>query len=991
MAYEIPQQLAYKEKIIFGLTFEQVGWLFLFMPFMILIFFKTPLNLYVRITIVTILGLEMVGFMFLRLRQHLFMWIGWWRLRNLKTEKQRLHFSGVTSVENDTILRRDGKRVSVLKVEPINFSIKPKDTQEAVTGMFQKFLNSIDFPVQIAMYTESLDLKGHFTDLEHKTKDNEQFTALYTDYKEHLNSITQEKNIMNRSFYVIIPEKRDLAIQTELCQKKLEAIGLRVSRLPKEHLTRLVEHFFGKDMQKTPIINAPSHLAVGTMLQRVLYAHGYPRSVEAGFLDRIVSLLGTFDVSLHIEPYDIETMMVYLNKELQKQRADLYAAQTKGIINPSLEIQYSDTRTVLENLQKGKEKLFNVSLYINCRASTNEALDKITRRIESELNSLLIIPKHASFRMLHGVQSCAPLAWNRLNVTRNVTTEALSAFFPFTSSFLSADLSGIWFGLNKNNIPLIKDVFKLSNPNGLCLASSGAGKSYLSKLMIARHLLNGTKVMVIDPQGEYNGIIKRFNGQRIDLSRTSKTIINPLDLMGHEYPEKRLALMDLMPIMLGELTEPQKAFIDRAITSAYERKGIFMHDEGTWNNEPPIIGDVYASLESLERRATMLEKPTVRSLMNRLALYTTGVFAFLNTHTKIDFDKRFVSFDIGNLPKQVKPTMMFLVLDYVYMKMKSDLERKLLVIDEAWSLLGRAEEATYIFEIVKTCRKFNLALYLINQEVEGMLGTEAGKSVLANSSYTILLRQKPAVIKNIKETFSLSDTEKTFLLTAAVGEGILLMDDEHSELRIIASPEEHGYITTKPDELNEINAPKLERQKPQILKKVEIKVDASHPLYIHKELSLDDVKYLVSKGYTEIKQYNLHGKRESYLIKVRQNESESHAFLTYLIADYLKSFTDNVQLYQTSKPDIVFSIKGVIYAIEIETGKVYQKDKAKLNAKIATLKTEYGKNWFFVITNRNLYPIYSKLGETCTKKSFVRTILRMIKGADTNAKKNTAK
>ena len=135
---------------------------------------------------------------------------------------------------------------------------------------------------------------------------------------------------------------------------------------------------------------------------------------------------------------------------------------------------------------------------------------------------------------------------------------------------------------------------------------------------------------------------------------------------------------------------------------------------------------------------------------------------------------------------------MFLVLDYVYMKMKSDIERKLLVVDEAWTLLSRTEDASYIFEIVKTCRKFNMGLFLINQEVEGMLNSQAGRSVLANSSYTILLRQKPAVIDDIQKTFHLSNVERMALLTAGVGEGILLMEDEHSELKIVASKEEIG-------------------------------------------------------------------------------------------------------------------------------------------------------------------------------------------------------
>ena len=88
-------------------------------------------------------------------------------------------------------------------------------------------------------------------------------------------------------------------------------------------------------------------------------------------------------------------------------------------------------------------------------------------------------------------------------------------------------------------------------------------------------------------------------------------------------------------------------------------------------------------------------------------------------------------------------------------------------------MLGRTEDASYVFEIVKTCRKFNLGLLLINQEVEGLLTSEAGKSVLANSAYTLLMRQKPAVIEQVQETFHLSKPERDYLLTAGIGEGII--------------------------------------------------------------------------------------------------------------------------------------------------------------------------------------------------------------------------
>lgn len=962
MTYEIPQQLEYREKILFGLDFKQLAWLFMF-SFLALIVLKMPIGFSLKFIMEIIVSAAAFGFIFLDLHSKIKSWISWYSFREIRLKKNLKEFSGINEIKDNVIITKENKKLAILKIEPINFSIKPLVVQETIIQSFQKFLNSLDFPIQIIMDTESLNLREYLKDLESRIKGDE-FKDIFREYKEHLEKTIQQRHVLNRNFYMVIPEKDDLEIQVELCQKKLENIGLKSSRIDSSKISMILKKFFNsEDIFPEKIKNDPDSIKLGDIFNRVIYAHGYPRTVDHGFLDRIVSLLGDFDLSLHIEPYDIEATMIQVNRELQKQRADLYSADLRGIVNPSLEIKYEDTRNILDNLQKGREKLFNVSLYINCRAESKEALNLISRRVESELNSLLIIPKYPKFKMIPALQSCCPLVKNTLAMKRNIPTWALSAFFPFTSSFLQADLSGIWLGLNKNNIPIIKDIFKLSNPNGFCLASSGAGKSYMTKLFISRHLLHGTSVIVIDPQGEYRNLVQRFHGKMIDLSRNSKTIINPMDLMGHDYQEKRLALMDLMPIMLGPLTDPQKSFIDRAITEAYARKGINFNPK-TWGRKPPILGDVLSSLQGMEGHIVKVEEPTVRSLINRLDIYVNGVFSFLNKQTKINFDNRLVCFDIGELPKQVKPTMMFLVLDYVYMTMRKDLERKVLVIDEAWSLLSRTEDASYIFEIVKTCRKFNLALFLINQEVEGMVNSEAGKSVLANSSYTILMRQKPAVIEDIQEVFHLSNAERTFLLTAAVGEGILIMDDEHSEIKIVASEKEHKQITTNPDEILEQNNVNFKD-----LGELNIKINPNLNYFKRKRLKDYEIDYLVGKGYREITPYSINGKRERFLIRQRSNESEEHCFFTYHIAEYLKSRKYGIELFTSSKPDIVFEVKGEKYAVEIETGRLLRNSKA-LAEKVRQLNKNFGDKWFFVVTHRKWAPEYNKYGRTFIRGRF---------------------
>ncbi|MBT4445616.1 DUF87 domain-containing protein [archaeon] len=961
MAYEIPSKLQYSEKIIFGLDFKQLLYAVVFGLLNFTIFFKLSWDIKVKISLALVPTFLAVGFMFFGLDKYLINIYHWLRFRKTNDVNK---FIGVSKIDEYIHTK---KRVAVIKVYPINFNIKAKDEKDTITRQFLHFMNAIDFPIQILMQTGEVNINEYLD----KLKSPEKYSQLAAANKLFLQNILKERKIHDRSFYLVIPEKDNLDIQVELCKDWLRTLGLKHQVLGKKALEKLVLS------KNKSLVNSPSHLKIDSEYHRTIYAHGYPRIVEQGFLDKIISCAGNFDFSFHVSPFNVETMILMINKELQKQKADLYSMGLKGMVNPSLEIQYQDTRRVLTELQKGTDKLFNISLYIDCKAGSLEDLNLITRKVESQLNALMIVPKTALFQMDHGYKSMLPLAEDKLKFSRNLTSHGLSAFFPWTSPFFQIDNDGVWLGLNKNGIPIIKDIFSLSNPNGVILAQSGGGKSYFAKLLISRYLLLGTKVMVIDPQGEYRAVVGSFGGERIDLSRTSNSIINPLDIMGHDYTEKRLALLDLIAVMLGDITEPQRAFIDRALTKTYEKKGITL-DPDSWDNEPPILGDLLKVLEQMEKKASQLEKVSLRSLMNRLSIYVTGVFSFLNRHTNINFSNHFVCFDIGDIPKPIKPTIMFLVLDYVYSKMKKDLDRKILLIDEAWSLLSRTKDASYIFEIVKTCRKFNMGLLLINQEVEGLLTSAAGKSVLANSAYTVLLKQKPAVIRNITSTFHLSKYEQDYILGAPVGVGILIIDDEHHELKVVASPQEHKLITTKADELlqyrkeSDVESPRKSK------KKVDVKVDPAKRFFRKKKLSAAEVKFLIAKRYIEVTRKSIvSGKQETFLLKPRFNESESHLFVTFDIAEYLEKKGVPCKLYVTKKPDIVFEINGKKVAVEVETGSQSGK-AARLKEKVKLLNKGY-HHWFFVVTNRKFTQKYRKLGETIETRYLKKYLDKFIK------------
>jgi len=980
MAYQIPQQLEYKEKILFGLTFEQLAIAGIFSLPAIALLLGTPFPIATRVFLALIPVSLACLCMFSKLPHRIKALVKWLRYKEIKLydenseiSKKMQEFIPIKDIKDKLILKEN--KVAIIQVTPTNFAIKNENEQEAITNRFQKFLNSLSFPLQILIRTETVNLDRYLANLEETCK--ERYQGLMQDFKSHMNNTISSKGLLNRVFYLVIPEKADssLGIQVPICQKLLTNLNIKHKILKEEEILLTLNSFFHNQFEEQQtnknflydniapqkIINNKTELLADQTYIRTIVVKGYPRTVEQGFLDKLITLNGNIEISLHTEPYSIEKQIVMLNRELQKQRADLWSMKRKEIINPSLEIQFEDTKRVLESLQKGDDRLFDFSLYVACKANSIEKLEILSKKVESELNSLLMIPHCPKYEQHLAYKSVLPLGMDSLKIKRNITSSALSAFFPFTSQFLEVDDTGILLGLNRNKIPIIKDIYKLFNYNGCILASSGGGKSYTTKLMIARLLLRGIKVIVIDPQAEYVELVKQFNGQLITISKNSDTIINPLDLMGHDFDEKKLNLLELMPIMLDEMSEIQKAVMDKALTACYETAGI-TNDKKTWHNRPPVLGDLLKQLKQMSKVASRVEIETYRSLINRLEMYVSGVFSFLNRQTKLNFENSFVCFNIKDMPNQVKPTIMFLVLDYIYQKMQSSLEKMFVCCDEFSLLLKNAEKDGFLFRIVKTGRKFNLALLLITQNVDELLANDVGKALLNNSEYTFLFRQKPSIIDKVQKTFLLSTSERERLLSSSAGEGILIIGDEHTEITVIASPEEHKVITTNP---NELLAKKVEI----IEEYEETDLDYGKRFFKRKNLTEKKVEGLLAVGYIRSLHIGLYGgRKEEYLLKPSPRESAEHFFVVKAIEEYLLKYTSKVELFETKDADIVFEVNGKKMAIEVETGTNLAKQPKKFEKKIDLLKNKYGDVWYIVITNWELREKYQKYGKVLVRK-----------------------
>jgi len=552
-----------------------------------------------------------------------------------------------------------------------------------------------------------------------------------------------------------------------------------------------------KDVIAPPAIEIDfDHVKIGTTYYRTLFVTGYPRFVGANWLAPLINFDHTLDLSFYYYPTQTKGVLDDLRRKIAEMEATIESDLEAGrILDPAISTALEDAHELQEQLATGIERFFQFSFYIKIPAGSIEELNKITKEVEAVAGSLLVITKSASLQQEDAFQTTLPYFSDKLFVIRNMDTTALATTFPFTSSELTAN-EGLLYGINEHNGSLvIFDRFTLENANSVVFAKSGAGKSYMVKLEALRSLLFGTEVIIIDPEDEYKNLAYTIGGEYIRFAQNLPVKINPFDLSGifeegeNELGLKILTLHSLFRIMLGNLTPTEDALLDRALITTYKLKGI-TPDPATQTKTPPLLGDLYNVLQNMA-------EPSARSMAQRLERYIRGSLSgVFDQPSTFDIKNSFTVFTIADMQDELRPIAMFIILDYVWTRIKRDRKKRLLVVDEAWYLMKYQDSASFMYAIAKRARKYNLGLTTITQDVEDFLNTDYGKAIVTNSSIQVLLKQSAAAIDRIVEVFYLSEGEKNLLLSADVGEGLFFAGPNHVAIRVQASPEEHALLTT---------------------------------------------------------------------------------------------------------------------------------------------------------------------------------------------------
>lgn len=770
-------------------------------------------------------------------------------------------FVDIKYIENGIVVLKNGSIRQILLVDGMNFDLKSEEEQKIITYSYQNFLNSLDFPIQFCIHSRKLNIEDYLKRLEDKmaNESNELMRIQTGEYINFIKSFVGTNAVMSKSFFVVIPlttvsmpsitgakpaspskpqgesaaetehkinlhDREQINQRAEQVINGLRRVGLRAVSLKDPELIELFYNYYNPTTVEThkageesvqiaklrgvENIIAPNsieissnHLKIEDKLAKTFFVLSYPRYLASGWFSPIINMAHLVDISIFIEPADTAITLKNLRKKTARIEAQIMENESKGMVrDPMLETAFSDVEALRDSLMQAQEKLFKVALYMTIYGDSQEDLARVENEIKNILGSKLIDIKPSSFQELEGFNSILPIATDKLGIRSPLNSNPLSSLFPFISLDLTSD-KGILYGVNRhNNTLVIFDRFSLENANMVIFAKSGSGKSYTTKLEIVRSLMIGTDIIVVDPENEYLTLANAVGGSVLKISLDSENHINPFDIptvpegesSGETLKSHIINLSGLIKLMLGEITASEEAILDRAITETYASRDIVPGKDFS-KLDPPLLSDFKTILEGMEGG---------REIAKRLYRFTDGSYSgFINKPTNINVKNRLIVFSIRDLEDELRPIAMYIILNFVWNLIRSELKKRLMLIDEAWWMMKYPDSAVFLYGLVKRSRKYYLGITTITQDVEDFLNSQYGRPIITNSSLQLLLKQAPATIESTGKAFNLTEVEKNYLLEAGIGQGLFIAGLKRAAIQIVPSYFEDKLITTNPEEL----------------------------------------------------------------------------------------------------------------------------------------------------------------------------------------------
>ncbi len=485
---------------------------------------------------------------------------------------------------------------------------------------------------------------------------------------------------------------------------------------------------------------------------------------------------------------------------------------------------YHDAKYIRKEIQVNNEDIYFLYIYINIFSEKIKELEYYLNKIEGITQSKGMQTRRANFRQEETFKACLPIMENPNLVKevgkRNILTSGLIATYPFISSTIFDD-EGIFIGTNIYNNSLVfidrYDTNQYKNANICIFGTSGAGKSFYTKLLILRYKLLGIKQYIIDPEREYSNLGKELKGTQIKIGPNSDTYINILDIRKESIEEGECGylatkigkLIGFFNLVFGELNEEEKAIMEEKLIETYRIKNITFDDDSLYkqnsekilgkefktSKDMPILQDLYDILGKDEK---------TKKFKIKLIPFVKGSMKFFNYQTNIELNNDLVIADVYDLGEENLKYGMYLFTDIFWDKIKENRnEKKAIYLDEIWRLIGvtsNKEVASFIYKIFKTIRKYGGSSVAITQDISDIFSLDNGiygKSILNNSSIKTFFALEEENIKILSEFANLSEKEKVEIKSLKRGECLMFVGENHILTKIECSETERKILEGK--------------------------------------------------------------------------------------------------------------------------------------------------------------------------------------------------
>ena len=575
--------------------------------------------------------------------------------------------------------------------------------------------------------------------------------------------------------------------------------------------------FSKKDLISPAYVNMqnPKYFEVDNLYYSSLIVVNYYREQTDLLLKNLIETNINMNISIFYEKQDsyktIKDLTYHIGnigvelKESNENRQDIDIAS----------YTYNDAKYIRKEIQVNNEELYFLYIYINIYAEDIKELEYNLNKIEGIAQSKGMQTRRANFRQEECFLAGLPILENKEIIKeaakRNILTTGLLSTYPFISSTIF-DKNGIFIGTNIYNNSLVfidrYDTNKYKNANICIFGTSGAGKSFYTKLLILRYKLLGIKQYIIDPDREYNKICEKLNGVEIKLGPTSNTYINVLEIRKESIEDgesgylaiKISKLIGFFNLIFGEMDEEEKALLEEKLIEVYKLKGINFDDKSLLNEnfefknekQMPILEDLYYILGQDER---------TKKFKIKLIPFVEGSMKFFNNYSNIKLDNELIVADIYDLGEENLKYGMYILIDIFWDAVKKDRkEKKAIYLDEIWRLIGVTSNkyvASFIYKIFKTIRKYSGSGVAITQDISDIFSLDNGtygKSILNNSSIKTFFALEEENIKILGEYSNLSEKEKIEIKSLKRGECLMFVGEDHILTKIQSSEKEREII-----------------------------------------------------------------------------------------------------------------------------------------------------------------------------------------------------